>query len=76
MLDQTWLWLTGTDPSHAAEDRVSWVEFAKRNLVSHAILDDDECRIVVRDRFEERWYLADVGGFMSAYDVVKWLACF
>lgn len=42
MLDESGLWLTCSNPCHAADDRVFGVEGAEGYFVADAILDDDE----------------------------------
>lgn len=65
--------LAGSNPRHTADDCVSRVWRVERQFITDTILDDNESRRVVRNASEKTRDRCDIGGFVSADDVVKWL---
>lgn len=73
MLDESRSRLAGSNPRHTADDCASRVRSAEWHLVTDTILDDNESRRVIRNASEKTRDRCDIGGFVSADDVVKWL---
>lgn len=71
MLDAAGGDLRGSNPGHAADDTVSWIELAEWVFVPDTILDNDERGIVVDDRLKQRRDGIWVDGLVCAGYVVK-----